>query len=126
MVDKDDLSSAIKDDLNKQIDTSKQKISSDDVLTDANISVQDQSSAAILTLSISQNSTAVPLIDTDAIKKQVAGRKEGEVRDMLGSLPGVKSVQVSFSPFWVSAVPSNPAKVYIVQQEVVEANSANP
>ena len=49
----------------------------------------------------------------DELKKLIAGKKKGDVQDTLGTRPGVKSVDVKFSPFWVYKTPINPSKITI-------------
>lgn len=117
VVFKEDLKKAITDELNKQIDPKKQKIGSDDVLQDVTVTVQSQKSSTVVTLNVNADTTAVPTIDTDSIKKQVGGKKAGEIQRLLGELPGVKSVEVEMSPFWVSKAPKA-SKVTIIQQQV--------
>lgn len=116
-VKKSDLEQAIKYALDKQVDSKKQKVTTRDLVKNAAISVQNQTSPTALVLNISENTTAVPIINAAAIKKQIIGMKAGEIRESLGKLPGVKSVDVSYSPFWVSKVPKNTSKITVVLQE---------
>lgn len=125
-VKKSDLEKAVTAELNKQIDPDKQKIGTDDVLKDISVSVKKQSSSTNALLSISQDTTAVPVLDEAAIKKLAAGQKEGEIKTVLESYPGVKSVEVDMSPFWVSKAPKKPEKITIVQKQVsTEANGSS-
>ncbi len=117
VVPKEEMKKAITNELNKQIDKSKQKIGTDDVLKTVTVSVQSQKSPSEATLSINSDTTAIPIIDTDAIKKQVGGKKESEIKSLLGELPGVKNVEVKMSPFWVSKAPKA-SKITVVQQQV--------
>ncbi len=117
-VKKDDLKKAITAQLEKQIDKKKQKIGSDDVLKDVTVEVQSQSSPSKALLTISLDTTAVPILDAAYIKKQIVGQKEGNVKSLLSSYPGVKDVQVKFSPFWVSKVPKNTAKINLVLKQI--------
>jgi hypothetical protein len=116
-VPKTELQKAVTDQLNKQIDTSKQKIGDEDVLKDITVSVQSQKSSSVATLSISADSTAVAIIDTGGIKQQVSGKKSGDINKLLSDLPGVKNVDVKMSPFWVSKAPKA-GKITIVEQQV--------
>ena len=54
-----------------------------------------------------------PQINDDDIKKRTAGKKFGDIQSDLKSIQGVDNVEVHFWPFWVSTVPSDPAKVDI-------------
>lgn len=118
VVPKEELRKAITNELNKQIDTGKQKIGTDDVLKAVTVSVRSQKSSTVATLSINADTTAIPVIDTDSIKAQVGGKKESEIKNLLGELPGVKNVEVHMSPFWVSKAPKKAGKITVIQQQV--------
>ncbi|HEY5549792.1 MAG TPA: hypothetical protein VIK37_01145, partial [Candidatus Saccharimonadales bacterium] len=64
------------------------------------------------------------IIDIDAIKKQVGGKKESEIKSLLGDLPGVKNVEVKMSPFWVSKAPKA-SKITVVQQQIKTESSGS-
>ncbi len=117
-VQKADLKKIITDNLNDQIDKSKQKISADDVLKGASVTVQNQTAPAAASLNVSEETTAIPIIDVNQVKKIAAGQKKGDIEAALSGWPGVKKVTVSYSPFWVSKAPKNPAKVTVVLQQV--------
>ncbi len=117
-VQKSDLTTAINDTLKKQIDQSKEKINTGDVLKDATVSIQNQSAPTEATLVVGMDTTAVPVIDGNVLKKQAAGQKAGDIKASLANYPGVKNVDVHFSPFWVSRAPKNPNKITVVLQQV--------
>ena len=52
-------------------------------------------------------------IDTDALAKQVAGKRYGEIQAIVNQIPNVNSVDIKLSPFWVNSAPGNPKKVDI-------------
>jgi hypothetical protein len=116
-VQKSDLTNFVKDALNKQIDQSKEKISNSNVLDGLTINVvsQDQANAS---LSVNEDTTAVPILDEQAIKNQAEGKKEGDIRAYINTYPGVKNVDVKMSPFWRSSAPKNPAKIKLIQNQV--------
>ncbi len=114
-VKKDDLKTVVTAQLNKQIDTSKQKILDSDVLKSVVISVQSQTSPTVAILNVSDEVLASANINTDSIKQQAANKKAGEIRDLVLGVTGVKSVDVKMSPFWVSAVPASKIKVNLTQ-----------
>jgi hypothetical protein len=68
-------------------------------------------------LSLSTTATAGPDLKADQLKTQLAGKKAGEVKSILSTVPGVKDVEVQLSPFWVTSVPSKPDKVTITFQK---------
>ncbi|MEX0881400.1 MAG: hypothetical protein WDZ34_00745 [Candidatus Saccharimonadales bacterium] len=117
VVPKEELKKAITNELNKQIDKSKQKIGTDDVLQAATVSISSQKSSTVATLNINAETTAIPIINTDAIKKQVGGKKTSEIKSLLGELPGVKNVEVHMSPFWVSKAPKA-GKITVIQEQI--------
>jgi hypothetical protein len=116
-VQKSDLETFVKGALNKQIDPSKEKLSDSDVLNGLNITVQNQNQANA-TLALSKDSTAVPILDEPAIKENAKGKKSSQIKDYINTYPGVKNVDVKFSPFWVSHAPKNTGKIKIIQNQV--------
>lgn len=122
---KSDLKKVVTDQLNKQIDLTKQKIGTDDVLKNVTVNVQSQSSPTNATLTIGEDTTAVPIIDVTSLKKQVGGKKAGDIKSLLSSYPGVKNVDVKMSPFWVSKAPSKPSHIIINLQQVKSSSSGS-
>ena len=120
-VKKDDLKKAITGQMSKQIDTKKQKLASDDPLKGLTVSVSSQESPTKAILQLRVDTTAVPILDIEGIKKASAGQKSGAIQKALGSLPGVKEVDAKFSPFWVSKAPKA-SKITVVQQQVSSGN----
>jgi len=47
------------------------------------------------------------------VKKGAAGKKYGDVQSSLERISGVESVDVKFSPFWVSSVPKDEKRISI-------------
>lgn len=116
-VQKADLSKFITDQMNGQIDKTKQKLSTN-LLNDASITIQSQASPTDATLAIHEDTTAVPIIDVNGVKNLTKGKKSGVITSTIGAWPGVKSVDVKLSPFWVSKVPSKSAKITVILKEV--------
>jgi len=52
-------------------------------------------------------------IDQDALKRELLGKNEVEVRKILAGYPEIKKAKVSFRPFWVKKVPMQENKVKI-------------
>lgn len=46
-----------------------------------------------------------PQFDLEAIKKELAGKKFGEMRSYIQNLPGVKGSDINLSPFWARRAP---------------------
>lgn len=106
-----DLKKLVDADIKDKIDPSKQSIL-DEGLSKASFKV-NSASATGAQLSISTVATAGPDLNVEKLKTQLGGMKAGEVKDTLGSDPGVSNVEVHLSPFWVTSVPKKPAKVTI-------------
>lgn len=121
-VKNDDLKKVVVDQLGKQIDTKKQKLSGDDPLKGLVVTVQSQDSPGKATLQLNVDTTAIPILDEPAIKKMAGGQKTGDIQSALSNLPGVQDVQVKFSPFWVSKAPKNTGKIKIIQEQLSSGN----
>jgi hypothetical protein len=118
-VQKNNLQTIVTDELNKKIDRNKEKISDKDVLAGLTITVQNQQpNSPNATLALSKDTTAVPILDESSIKQSLKGKKENQIKEFLNAYPGVKDVNVNFSPFWVSSAPGNTSKIKIVEQQV--------
>lgn len=114
-VHQSDLQTLINSAVNSQIDTSKQSIQ-DDGVNQASFTVLGQSGG---TAQVTMQATATvgPKLDIPGLKKQIAGKKSGDVKSIIGNNPGVKSVTVNFSPFWVSSTPKSTSKITIKFQK---------
>lgn len=115
-IKKSDLSEAIENKVSDQIDKTKQKLNGN-FLNDASITVQSVQGDKSAVLAIDENTTAVPIINVASVKKVAEGSKTGDIKSVIGNWPGVKSVDVNLSPFWVSKAPKKDSKVKVVLLE---------
>lgn len=111
-VKRDDLRGLVEEEAKKQIDTSKQAISNDG-LDSAIFRLVDKGNGKVQKLSVQTQVETGTHIDEDDLKKQIAGKKKGDARDIISKYPGVKDVTVNLSPFWVGRVPSKASHVTI-------------
>jgi len=125
-VKKEDLSNAIQAKLAGQIDKTRQKLS-DSFFDDADITVQNQNSKTA-EIQVAESTTAVPIINVASVKAVAKGHKSGEVKSSIGNWPGVRSVDVKLSPFWVSKVPGKDSKITVILKQIKDnpSNSAQP
>lgn len=56
---------------------------------------------------------AGPELDEAAIKQEVAGKKKGEAQALIERRPGIYSVEVKYSPFWVATAPKDLNKITV-------------
>ncbi len=113
-VKKSHLEEAVKKQALSQVNTKKQKLETDDVLNGASIVDQNGATPNDVTINVDQTLSAIPILDTELIKKQVGGLKSAGIKDQLSKLSGVKTVEVQMRPFYVSKVPKKTSKVTIV------------
>jgi hypothetical protein len=106
-----DLKKVIANEVNKKIDPTKQEIL-DYGLETAVFKLQNQTDTETL-VTLQDTAVAGSSLDLTAIKKQVAGKKAGEAKDVIGQYPGVTNVDVHYSPFWVSSIPKNTGKITV-------------
>jgi len=111
-----DLSQIIQAKTASQVDPTKQKLTGN-FLNDASVTVQSQPSPNSAVLAVDENTAAVPIINIATVKKTAEGKKTGDIQTAINAWPGVKSVDVSLSPFWVSKVPTKDSKVTVVLKE---------
>lgn len=111
-VHKSDLQTLVDAAVTNQLDKGKQVIL-DDGVNNATFSEQTTGTPGGATVAMQTKSLAGPQIDVASLKKQLAGKKSGDVKSLIKQTPGVTSVDVHFSPFWVSSVPKNTSKLTI-------------
>lgn len=106
-----DLDQIIASSVNSQINANSQKIL-DYGLSKATFNIQNQTpGSALLTM---QTGVLVGSgLDAANIKKQSAGEKPGTAESTIRGYPGVTSVTVHLSPFWVSSIPKSTSKITV-------------
>jgi hypothetical protein len=114
-VKRDDLHKLVQKAVDEKINTKKQSML-DDGLSKARYTVPTAGAGAQLKVDVSTTATAGPHLDVDSLKEQVAGKKSGNVKDLIKANPGVVDVEVTYSPFWVTKGPK-PEKVTITFQK---------
>jgi len=111
-VQKSDLQTLVDNNVNGQIDKGKQVILSDGVAT-AQFGEANQGTPTNAQVAMTAISVAGPQINTTTLKKQLGGMEAGSAENYIKQTPGVTSVTVKLSPFWVTSVPKNTSKVTI-------------
>jgi len=111
-VKRDDLKKLVEHSLKDEIDTQRQKVQ-EDGLEQATFTVKSTGENGETTMTVATKVEVGPDIDTEAIKKEVAGKKSGETENIVKELPSVKNVEVKYSPFWVSRTPKATKKITI-------------
>ncbi len=66
-----------------------------------------------ITLNVQAQEETSAKVDIAEIKKQLLGKQEEEVRQILSKLPTIQSAQVTLWPFWVRTIPQNTDKIII-------------
>ena len=61
-----------------------------------------------------------PEINVEQLKEDIAGKKKGDVQNIVKGIQGVQDVEVSYSPFWVNSTPKKTSKIII---DFKEANT---
>lgn len=110
-----DLQQIIGDDIAKKIDTKKQSIL-DYGLSGAVFGIQSQpEGGAVVTMQTTV--VAGPDLKVEDIKKQIAGKKAGDAKELIKQNPGVTDVDVHYSPFWVGAIPKKTTKITVTVEK---------
>ncbi|MEO8863267.1 MAG: hypothetical protein ABI354_03020, partial [Candidatus Saccharimonadales bacterium] len=108
----DDLKKIVEVEAKKSIDTSKQAIS-DYGLANAVFRVSNKS-ATSASFNLQTLVKTGPQLDANNLKKEIAGKKRGEIISSLESRPGITNVEVKYSPFWVHSTPKNIKHITII------------
>jgi hypothetical protein len=119
-----DLQVLMDNNINSQIDASKQSIL-DDGINSATYSVNTATSETAQ-IAVSGVAIAGPHLDTASIKKISAGQKPTDIQSQLKTNPNVTGVTVKLSPFWVSSVPKNNTRITVIIAKPTTTLKASP
>jgi len=111
-VQKSDIQKLVDANVSSQIDKGKQVIL-DDGVANATFTEANPPGATSAIVAMEAKSVAGPELNLTTLKKQLVGKKAGDVKNYLKQTPGVTNVDVKYSPFWVSVVPKNASKTTI-------------
>lgn len=114
-VKEDDLEKIIAENVSEKIDTDKQTIL-DYGLGEADFTLQNQQGQEML-VGIHATVVAGSDLDVKEIKKQVAGKKANDAKELIKENPGVTDVTVTYSPFWVSSIPNKQDKITVTVEK---------
>ncbi len=107
-----DLEELVKNAVSDKIDEKTQKLQ-DSGIEKAQFSAQQPASATSAVVNMKVKTVIGPDLDVKTIKENAAGKKAGPIQDGLKGQPGITDVKVSYSPFWVSSVPTNTEKITV-------------
>ena len=114
-VKEDDLKRLIANQVGDKIDPDTQTIL-DYGLDDATFQLQNTQDGMTL-ISIQTTVIAGSDLDLDKIKEEVAGQKANDAKESISKYPGVTEVNVDYSPFWVSSIPSKTSKITVTVEK---------
>ncbi len=114
-VKESDLNKLIEDNVKEDIDKNTQVIR-DNGLKKANFNIQ-QNQGGSARIYLQTNAVVGPELDAQDIRKAVAGKNLAETKKIILNRPGIKDVQVDYSPFWVNSTPKNPDKITIIFED---------
>lgn len=66
-----------------------------------------------LTATIAATGKYGPKIDIAEVKTSAKGKRYGEIQSYVQNIPGVQSVDIKLSPFWVTAAPNDVNKIQV-------------
>lgn len=106
------IKTLVENEAKKQIDTSRQSIT-DDGMNSATYQIFDRQPNGTTRMNIKTTVVAGLQLNADQVKQEVIGKRRGEIQGILNQ-PGIKDVEIKFSPFWVTKVSTNPNKITII------------
>jgi len=111
-VKESDLKTLVDSNVKGQLDKGKQVIL-DDGVANAQFAEANPGTNTSATIAMTTSSLAGPQLNANTLKTQLAGMKSADVQSYIKQTPGVTSVSVKYSPFWVDSIPKNAKKVTI-------------
>lgn len=118
-VSQDDLKALIESSVQSQADEQSLQVQ-DDGLGGAVFRLGSDGSDTEQPVSMQVQVALGPKIDEEQLKGQIAGKKKGDVQNIVDGIQGVQQAEVTFSPFWVSSAPKNTSKITIEYKEATQ------
>jgi hypothetical protein len=108
-----DLEKIIDQAVSSEIDTDQQQVQ-DYRLDNATFRVVKTEPNGNVVLTVNAEVAIGPKINQDELKKEIAGKKRGDTANVIKEIPGVKEVDVDYSPFWVTKTPKKQTKITFI------------
>ncbi len=118
-VKRDDLRALVEHEVKDETESRSLRVQ-DDGIDQATFRLGDRKDDGTTNITMQVQIALGPNINEEQLKKDIAGKKKGDVENKVKSFDGVESVEVTFSPFWVSMAPRSIDKITI---EFKEANN---
>lgn len=77
----------------------------------------ESSTATAVKVSMMVSSIIGPKLNVQQLESESAGQSNSKVVNNISSIPGVQSVTIKYSPFWVTAMPHNVKKITIILEK---------
>lgn len=118
-VKRDDLKTLVNNDVQDEVESRKQQVQNDGI-DSAVFRLGEKKSEGNIPISMQVQVVLGPKIDNDQLKKDIAGKKKGDVENIIKGIDGVTDVSVDYSPFWVSMTPKSTNKITLEYKEAQE------
>jgi hypothetical protein len=82
----------------------------------------EKSTATAISVSVQTSSLIGPKFSISSLQSESKGKSSSYVISNISSLPGVQSVTIKYSPFWVTAMPHDAKKITIVIKKADGSN----
>lgn len=94
--------------------TNKEQVDGDDVQYAWNLATLDEKNGAA-TLDLTLTATGRLSADDNLLKTdRFTSKTRGEIQELLRSIEGVQSIEISIGPFWSSRSPSSPQRITVI------------
>lgn len=107
------LTDSVKKIQESNITTATQKVY-DSGFNKAKLGQVERKSAGEALMRFTTNATIGPFLEANEIANEIKGKSAGETKEIIGDRPGISSVEVQYSPFWVYRTPNRLNKINIV------------
>jgi hypothetical protein len=115
-VKQEDLKALLEMSIKKAAGENQQNIQ-DDGLSAANYLLIEKKSVTEQKISLKTIATVGPKVDEVEIAKLSAGKKRGDIEQLLRAKEGIRDVTVEYSPFWVLTTPKSASKIKVVLEQ---------
>lgn len=123
-IKEEDLKKLIEESVKDDIDTSKQVVL-DHGIDGGVFKLLTNESNGDVRFSLQTLVIAGPQLDEDGLKKEIRGKSKSETVETIKNRPGIRDVNIDYSPFWVFSTPRKEGKIKITFESLDETNNSD-
>lgn len=123
-IKEDDLKKLVEEDVKDDIDSSKQTVLDHGLVTAVFRLLSNEANGDVR-LSVQSLVVAGPQLNESDLKNEIKGKSKTETTEIIKNRPGIRDVNIDYSPFWVFSTPRKEGKIKFTFENSNETNNTD-